>query len=189
MSERERAQKKAYRVMMVIIGGLGIIFLLGSTIDRFCAAYESKDYILTTGTVSHVSERKETTTGRYRRTYKKYQLAVKYQPRDSITEESLTTDYVFYSPRKLGEKMHVMYHKKQAGKDYIAKKDWLTGKYISLTKKYDMWLGISIAFVAIAVALYGYSLQWENKIKAYVIAGVGILFIIIGMVICNKNKL
>lgn len=189
MSESQSIQQKLYRIAVVFLAVVGIIMFLTSTISRIHAACESKDYILTTGTVSDIWSKNEKSTKRRQGDYLVYGFSVKYQPTGSLREKVLNTDYVFRSPRTVGEEVSVMYHRKNTSEAYIAEKDWLTGKYIPLTKTYDMWLGASIAIMGAALALCGWTQQWKNENKGLVMFFVGIIIAIIGVVFFSANEI
>lgn len=132
----------------------GIILLLTSFVSRFAKASESDNYTLTTGTVTKVQMTKERSTSRragYSYVYR-YNIWIDYK-----ADGAWLTDTLFLSNNidemEVGEEVQVMYNNELSSKSYLAKKDWLTGKYLPAEPGYDLLAVIGIAFGLVGIYL------------------------------------
>ena len=144
------------RGMMIV----AIVILSIHLLCRFADAEKSKEHIRVTGKVSKIQESSEwVRTGKRMVQSSEYTVWINFQPdEDLLLEQGFVENHVCDIFSK-GDTVDVLYPKGAVYKAYTAKKDWLTGAYLPMSKDYNMPLVIAvISFVA------GF-LFWKNIIN------------------------
>lgn len=147
-----------------MLGIAGIILAI-NLICRLADAKESMEYTQVTGTVTKVQTlSKWTRAGRHSTKLSSYCVWVDYQPQGYPIRQTITESY---SNRlfSVGETMPVLYHRGKVYKAYVAKKDWITGAYLPLSKNYNAPFIISVVLFVIGFLFYTNSpiLKWYTN--------------------------
>lgn len=135
-----------------MIGIAGILLSI-NLISRLADVRESMEYIQVMGRVTKVQTiAKWTRAGSRSTKLSSYCVWVNYQPQGYPLSQTITETY---SDRLFseGEAVPVLYRRGKVYKAYVAKKDWLTGAYLPVSKNYDVLLILSILLFDIGVVL------------------------------------
>ena len=138
--------KTVGRGMMIV----AIVILSINLLCRFADAEKSKEHIRVTGTVSKIQESSEwVRTGKRMVQSSEYMVWINFHPAEErLLEQGIVENHVYDFFSK-GDTVDVLYPQGAVYKAYTAKKDWLTGAYLPMSKDYNMPLIIAvILFVA-----------------------------------------
>lgn len=138
---------RAFGKWMFIIA---VIILCINVICRIADAGKSREYLQVMGTVTMEQTTSEWRAGK--RSYK-YMIWVDYQPQGHPLTEVITESYSFDLFSK-GDTVPVLYQKDAVYKAYVAKKDWMTGAYLPVSKNYNIPLIISVILFVIGFFSY-----------------------------------
>lgn len=140
-----------------IIGIAGIILCI-NVFCRMVDAGKSRDYVQVMGTVT-MTYTTEHWIGR-NRGYD-YHVLIVYRPWGDLLKYSVSESYSFNMFSK-GDTVPVLYRKDAVYEAYVAKKDWMTGAYLPVSKSYNMPLIIAGILFVIGFLLYTNSpiLEW-----------------------------
>lgn len=140
-----------------ILSIAGIILCI-NMICRIVDAGETREYVQVTGIVTFANESSEWRAGK--RSYS-YNVGIEYQPQGYLTTEYITESYSFNLFSK-GDAVPVLYRKDAVYDAYVAKKDWVTGAYLPVSKSYNVPLIIAFVLFVIGILFYTNSpvLDW-----------------------------
>ncbi len=154
-------EKKPIRVIGKWMIRIAIVILCINTLCRLADAKKSKEHIRVTGTVSKIQESTELVrAGKRMVNSSTYTVWIDFQPVGWIHEDGIVEDYIddIFS---VGDTVSVLYPEDAIYEAYAAKKDWLTGAYLPVSKDYNMPLIISAILFIIGFLFYKNSLILE----------------------------
>lgn len=138
----------------------GIILCI-NVLCRMVDARKSIEYVQVTGTVTMTQVTKEwVRAGNRSREMPRYHVWINYPIQGYEYSEILTETYSFDMFSK-GDTVPVLYRKDAVYKAYVAKKDWMTGAYLPVSKSYNLPLIIAVVLFIIGFLLY------TNKVDIY----------------------
>lgn len=144
---------------MIIIA---IVILCINTFCRLVDAEKSKEHVQVSGTVSKVHVSSEwVRAGNRMVNASTYTVWVRFRPAGWLSEDVIVNDYndnIF----SVGDTVTVLYPKNAIWKAYAAKKDWLTGAYLPVSKDYNLPLILSIILFVVGLLFFKNSpiLDW-----------------------------
>lgn len=138
---------------------IAAIILCLNVLCRIIDAVKSMEYVQVMGTVTSVDERTEYRAGK--RSYI-YSAGISYQPRGWRIGEYIVEHVDMLSE---GDTVPVLYRKDAVWEAYAAKKDWMTGAYLPISKWYNVPFVISIVLFVIGFLMYTNSpiLEWYTR--------------------------
>ncbi|MBO5241776.1 MAG: hypothetical protein J6B19_03805 [Lachnospiraceae bacterium] len=151
--------KTVGRGMMIV----AIVILSINLLCRFADAEKSKEHIRVTGTVSNIQETTEWIRAGNRSVQSSnYSVWVRFHPQDSRLLEEVIVENHIYDLFSLGDTVVVLYPKSAVYKAYTAKKDWLTGDYLPMSKDYNMPLIIAFILLIAGFLFYKNIIDFDD---------------------------
>jgi len=152
--EEEKFNKAIGRWMLRIAG----IILCVNVLCRVADAARSMEYVQVSGTVTKTQTTDELHAGK--RSYT-YHVWATYPIQGMDWSQYISEDYSF-DMFSTGDNVSVLYRKDDFFEAYIAKKDWMTGAYLPVSKSYNIPLAISIVLMVVGSLFYTNSpvLDW-----------------------------
>ena len=147
------------RGMMIV----AIVILSINLLCRFADADRSKEYIRVTGTVSKIQESSEwVRAGKRMVRSSEYTVWINFQPdEDWLLEQGIVENHM-YDIFSEGDTVDVLYPKGAVYKAYTAKKDWLTGAYLPMSKDYNMPLIIAVILFVTGFLFYKNIIDFDD---------------------------
>lgn len=157
----EEETKQFNKIIGKLLLRIAVIILAINLFCRVTDAIESKDYIQVTGTVTDTYTTSSWNAGK--RSYT-YHVQVEYQRKGWAGTSSVSEVHSSYALSE-GDEVPVLYKKNSLSKDYIAKKDWLTGAYLPARKWYNVPFVIGVVLFVLGFLLYTNSpvLDWIER--------------------------
>lgn len=141
---KKQKEDKLIRTIGKWMIGIALVILCINIICRFEDAEKSKEHIRVTGTVSKIQESTEwARAGNRTVNSSTYTVWVHFQPKGWLSEDIITEDFS-EDMFSVGDTVSVLYPEDTLYKAYVAKKDWMTGAYLPISKWYNIPLIISI---------------------------------------------
>ena len=156
--QKKEEEKKFNRVFGKWIIRIAGIILCINVFCRIVDAGKSREYVRVMGTVTK-TQTTEHWIGRNRGF--DYRVWIDYQPLGYLDTYGVSESYSFGMFSK-GDTVLVLYRKDAVYEAYIAKKDWMTGAYLPVSKKYNVPLIIAAVLFVIGLLVYTNSpiLEW-----------------------------
>lgn len=155
-------EEKLIKIIGKWMLGIAIVILCINTFCRLADAKESKEHIQVVGTVSKIHVSSEwVRAGNRMVNDSTYTIWIRFRPAGWLSEEVIVDDYndnIF----SVGDTVSVLYPKAAIWKAYVAKKDWLTGAYLPVSKDYNLPLILSIILFVVGLLFFTNSpiLDW-----------------------------
>ena len=161
--QKEKAEKfnRACAKWVFVIAG---IILCINVLCRIIDAVKSAEYIRVTGTVTMTQTTKEwVRAGNRSREMPRYHVWIEYPIQGYEYPETIFDTYHDNMFSK-GDTVPVLYRKDAVYEAYAAKKDWMTGAYLPVSKWYNVPL-----IIAGVLFVFGF-LLYKNEVDLYAYA-------------------
>lgn len=153
MQTKEKAEKFNRTCGKWVFRIAGIILCI-NVLCRMVDAGKSKEYERVTGTVTMTQTTTEwVRAGNRSREMPRYHVWIDYPIQGDEYPETLFETY-YFDIFSEGDTVPVLYQKDAVYKGYAAKKDWMTGAYLPVSKWYNVPLIIAIVLFVIGFLLY-----------------------------------
>lgn len=159
MEEQMAKEKELENILIKTLGkvffGLSCIILLINLGCRLFDAVQSEKYAPFAGTVTNVIEGMRASTSRkHSGDIPYYNVWVGYSPFVDLDFEIEIDFESTFNKWEVGDKVTVMHRIDSGDVAYVAKKDWLTGKYLPIEKNYDIPLIIAAVLTVLGFIFY-----------------------------------